>query len=80
MPYLKDELKGFVPEEQAAEIIKMTTRGSSVMRLSKLEPMKSDTKKIPVMTGGAGAYWVGEGNLLHLNILRNIISISTAYP
>ncbi len=61
MPYLKDELKGFVPEEQAAEIIKMTTRGSSVMRLSKLEPMKSDTKKIPVMTGGAGAYWVGEG-------------------
>lgn len=61
MSYLKDELKGFVPEEQAAEIIKMTTRGSSVMRLSKLEPMKSDTKKIPVMTGGAGAYWVGEG-------------------
>ena len=61
MPYLKDELKGFVPVEQASEIIKKVARGSSVIRLSRLEQMTSDTKKIPVMTNGAGAYWVGEG-------------------
>ncbi len=61
MPYLKDELSGFVPVEQANEIIKKVARGSSVIRLSRVEQMKSDTKKIPVMTGGAGAYWVGEG-------------------
>ena len=54
MSYLKDELKGFVPKEQADEIIKKTVRGSSVIRLSRLEPMSSDTKKIPVMTNGAG--------------------------
>ncbi len=59
--YLKDELSGFVPVEQANEIIKKVARGSSVIRLSRVEQMKSDTKKIPVMTGGAGAYWVGEG-------------------
>ena len=61
MSFLKDELKGFVPKEQADEIIKKTVRGSSVIRLSRLESMTSDTKKIPVMTNGAGAYWVGEG-------------------
>lgn len=59
--YLKDELKGFVPVEQAAEIIKKVARGSSVIRLSKVEPMTSESKKFPVMTSGAGAYWVGEG-------------------
>ena len=59
--YMKDELQGFVPKEQANEIIKKVARGSSVMRLSKLENMTSETKKFPVMTSGAGAYWVGEG-------------------
>ena len=59
--YMKDELEGFVPKEQAAEIIKKVARGSSVMRLSKLENMTSETKKFPVMTSGAGAYWIGEG-------------------
>lgn len=59
--FMKDELEGFVPKEQATEIIKKVARGSSVMRLSKLENMTSETKKFPVMTSGAGAYWVGEG-------------------
>ena len=59
--FMKDELEGFVPKEQAAEIIKKVARGSSVMRLSKLENMTSETKKFPVMTSGAGAYWVGGG-------------------
>ncbi|MCI8362268.1 MAG: phage major capsid protein [Clostridia bacterium] len=61
MGYLKDELTGFVPIEQATEIMKDVARGSSILRLSKVSQMESDTKKIPVMTEGAGAYWVGEG-------------------
>ena len=61
MGYLKDELSGFVPVEQAKEIMKDVARGSSILRLSKVSNMESDTKKIPVMTEGAGAYWVGEG-------------------
>lgn len=61
MGYLKDELTGFVPVEQAKEIMKDVARGSSILRLSKVSQMESDTKKIPVMTEGAGAYWVGEG-------------------
>lgn len=61
MSYLKDELQGFVPVEQATEIMKDVARGSSILRLSKVSQMESDTKKIPVMTEGAGAYWVGEG-------------------
>jgi len=60
MAYLKDELQGFVQKEQAQEIVKKIARGSSILRLSKVEPMKSDTKKVPVMTDGPGAYWVGE--------------------
>ena len=61
MSYLKNELSGFVPKEQSSEIIKKFTRRSSVIRLSRAEPMTSETKKFPVMTSGAGAYWVGEG-------------------
>lgn len=59
--YLKDELSGFIPEEISANIIKDVARGSSIIRLSKAEEMKTDEKKVPVMTSGAGAYWVGEG-------------------
>lgn len=61
MPYLKDELSGFIPEEISNDIIKDVARGSSIIRLSKAEEMKTDEKKVPVMTSGAGAYWVGEG-------------------
>lgn len=60
MTILKDALQGFVPVEQATEIMKDVARGSSILRLSKVEQMDSDTKKIPVMAEGAGAYWVGE--------------------
>lgn len=58
--FLKDNLTGFVPTERANEIIKDVVRGSSVLRLSKVEPMTSDKKQFAVMTEGAGAYWVGE--------------------
>ena len=60
MTYLKDELQGFVPVEQAKEIMKDVARGSSILRLSKVEPMKSETKQFSIMTDGPGAYWVGE--------------------
>lgn len=60
MAYLKDELQGFVPTEQANGIMKDVARGSSILRLSKVEPMKSDKKKFSIMTDGPGAYWVGE--------------------
>ncbi len=61
MSYLKDELTGFVPVPQATDIIEMVTRGSSILRLSKVEQMTSDKKKFNVLTDGPGAYWVGEG-------------------
>lgn len=61
MAVLKDELQGFVPVEQATDIMKDVARGSSLLRLSKVTSMESDTKKIPVMVEGPGAYWVGEG-------------------
>lgn len=61
MPYLKDELSGFIPEETSSEIIKDVARGSSIIRLSKAEEMKTDEKKVSVMTSGPGAYWIGEG-------------------
>ncbi|WP_242825332.1 phage major capsid protein, partial [Clostridium sporogenes] len=60
MAYLKDELQGFVPVEQANGIMKDVARGSSILRLSKVEPMKSDKKKFSIMVDGPGAYWVGE--------------------
>ncbi len=46
MGYLKNELTGFVPVEQATEIIKMVTRGSSVLRMAKVEEMKHEKKEI----------------------------------
>lgn len=60
MTILKDALQGFVPTQQAKDIMKDIARGSSVLRLSKVEPMDSDKKVFPVMTDGVGAYWVGE--------------------
>lgn len=61
MAYLKDELVGFVPAEQAKEIIKGVAQGSVLMKLSNVSSMKSDKKKLNVLTDGPGAYWVGEG-------------------
>ncbi len=61
MAFLKDELVGFVPTEQAKEIIKGVAKGSVLMKLSNVSSMKSDKKKLNVLTDGPGAYWVGEG-------------------
>ena len=59
--YLKDELSGFVPVEQARDIIGDVARGSSILRMSAVESMASDTKKFNVLAEGSSAYWVGEG-------------------
>jgi len=59
--FLKDELVGFVPTEKVKTIMKDVARGSSLLRLSRVEPMTSESKEFPVMTDGPGAYWVGEG-------------------
>ena len=61
MSFLKDELTGFVAEEQAKDILAAVVRGSSVLRLSKVENMKGEKKTFNVLTDGPGAYWVGEG-------------------
>ena len=61
MSYLKDELKGFVPTPQAAQIMKDIARGSSIMRLGNVKPMTSESEKFPILAEGPGAYWVGEG-------------------
>lgn len=60
MAFLKDELQGFVPVQQSGEILKEVVKGSSVLRLSKVEPMTSETKQFSIMTDGPGAFWVGE--------------------
>ena len=58
--YLKDNLTGFVPKVQSDDIIKAAVRGSSILRLSRVEVMTSDNKTFPLMTDGPGAYWVAE--------------------
>lgn len=66
--YLKENLQGFVPTPIATDIIADVVRGSSVMRLSKVQPMTSETQKFPVMTGGPGAYWVGETERIQTSV------------
>jgi HK97 family phage major capsid protein len=68
--YLKDNLSGFVPTPVASEIIADVVRGSSVMRLSNVQPMESETKKFPVMVSGPGAYWVGETERIKTSVAQ----------
>ena len=58
--YLQDNLKGFVPNVISDEIIGMAVRGSSILRLSKVEMMESDNKTFSVMSKGVGAFWTKE--------------------
>lgn len=58
---LMNELNGSVPEEVSADIVKEVKRGSCILRLSKIVPMTSEKRIVPVMSDGAGAYWTGEG-------------------
>ena len=58
--YLQDNLKGFVPNVISDEILGMAVRGSSILRLSKVEIMESDNKTFSVMSKGVGAFWTKE--------------------
>ena len=58
---LSSALQGFIPDSIASGIIADVTRGSAVMSLAKTVPLTTPEKTVPVMTSGAGAYWVGEG-------------------
>ena len=68
--YLKDNLSGFVPTPTATDIIQEVTRGSSVLRLSTVQPMETATKKFPVMVSGPGAYWVGEAERIKTDVAK----------
>lgn len=63
--FLKDNLKGFVPVEVAPGIMDEIARGSSILRLSDVKPMKSDTMKFQVWADKPGAYWVGESERIN---------------
>ena len=58
---LSANLAGHIPSSIANEIIADITRGSAVMGLSKLVPMTTTEKVVPVLASGVGAYWIGEG-------------------
>lgn len=76
--YLKDNLAGFVPTEAAEGIMKDVARGSSVLRLSKVEPMTSDKKQFSVMTDGPGAYWVSETERINTSTAKWIFPVMEA--
>ena len=61
MPYLKDELSGFVPTEKASGIMGFVAKGSTVIQQSTLEPMTAPTKEFTFWADFPAAYWVGEG-------------------
>ncbi len=63
--YLKDNLKGFVPVEVAPGIMDEIARGSSILQLSEVKQMKSDTMKFQVWADKPGAYWVGESDRIN---------------
>ena len=63
--FLKDNLKGFVPQEIAPGIMDEIARGSSILQLSEVKQMKSDTMKFQVWADKPGAYWVGESERIN---------------
>lgn len=66
--FLKDNLVGFVPKEISYDIIGDVTFGSTVMRLSKVEPMSSDSKRFSVFKNGVAAYWVDEAGKIGTSV------------
>ncbi|GEC92427.1 phage major capsid protein [Brevibacillus brevis] len=67
---LSSSLSGLIPEETSQEIIKDVVRGSTILKLAQLEPMTTETKKIPVFLDKPGAYWVGEGERIKTSTAR----------
>lgn len=59
--FLKDNLAGDVPVEICTEILKNIIDQASILKVSRMIPMKSDTMVVPKMTGTGSAAWVNEG-------------------
>lgn len=78
--YIKDELNGFIPDELAADLMIGTIRGSTLMKLCTVEEMKGERKKIAVMTGGPGAYFIGGGKRATVSKATWIFPEVVAYP
>lgn len=78
--YIKDELNGFIPDEISTELMAGTIRGSALMRLCKVEEMKGERKKIPVMTGGPGSFFIGGGKRATVSKASWIFPEVVAYP
>ena len=76
--YLKDNLAGFVPAEISYEILGKVIWGSSVLRLSKVEMMNTESKKFSVFAEGVGAYWVGETERIQTSTPKWIFPTITA--
>lgn len=76
--FLKDNLKGFVPTEVAPGIMDEIARGSSILQLSEVKSMKSDTMKFQVWADKPGAYWVGESERINTSKASWIFPTMTA--
>lgn len=76
--FLKDNLKGFVPVEVAPGIMDEIARGSSILQLSEVKAMKSDTMKFQVWADKPGAYWVGESERINTSKASWIFPTMTA--
>lgn len=66
--YLKENLNGVVPIEISKEIIKNVIDQASMLKICKKEPMESDKKDLPYLTGSGSASWVGEGETIGSSI------------
>jgi len=60
---LKAQNQGVLSKEIATEVVKGVQKGSAIMNLSRIEPMKTGEKVIPVLNG-LNAYVVGEGEAI----------------
>lgn len=60
MATLKQNAEGLIPAELSTNIVSDVAKGSTVMSLSRIEPMKTSEKTISVLNG-VQAYYVGEG-------------------
>lgn len=75
---LSANLSGFIPSSIANDIVAEVAQGSAVMGLSKIVPMTTPTKTIPVLASGVGAYWVGEGEKIQTSAAEWIYPTITA--
>lgn len=58
---MQDAMSGSIPSEYGSKIIEEVIQNSKMMQLARYEPMTKQSKKFSYLTGGLGAYWVGEG-------------------